>query len=251
MAVIKSLEKTYMLKRVCIPEYYLGGNVEFLGETWKNQGLGLALSAKTYIQNVIPKFEGLFGKEFKPIKTPMSEGYHPEVDDSALCTEDESAKYRSIIGCCICICIIVLGRFDIAYATSSMGRFSMLPREGHLKAVKRILSYLKTFPKGRVIIDTSYPDHSVYHVEYHSNWMEFYPDASDEIPKDLPPEKGPRVRMTVYVDADHAHNLVTRRSITGILVMLNNTPIRWISKHQKTVETSIYGSESVASRVAT
>jgi hypothetical protein len=82
-----------------IPEYYLGENVEFLGEAWKNQGLGLAISAKTYIQNVIPKFEDLFGKEFKPIKTPMREGYHPEVDDSPLCTEDESAKYGSIIVC--------------------------------------------------------------------------------------------------------------------------------------------------------
>jgi hypothetical protein len=57
--------------------------------------------------------------------------------------------------------------------------------------------------------------------------------------------------MTVYVDADLAHDLVTRKSITGILVMLNNTPIRWISKRQKTVETSTYGSELVASRVAT
>jgi hypothetical protein len=38
MAVIKSLEKAYMLKSVGIPEYNLGGNVEFLGETWKNQG---------------------------------------------------------------------------------------------------------------------------------------------------------------------------------------------------------------------
>jgi hypothetical protein len=126
----------------------------------------------------------------------------------------------------------------------------MLPREGHLKAVKRILSYLKRFPNGRVIIDTSYPDHSLYPIEDHSNWMEFYPDASEEIPKDLPHEKGPRVRMTVYVDADHAHDLVTWRSITGILVMLNNTPIRWISKRQKTVETSTYGSEWVASRIA-
>jgi hypothetical protein len=32
MAVIKALEKTYMLKSVGIPEYYLSGNVEFLGE---------------------------------------------------------------------------------------------------------------------------------------------------------------------------------------------------------------------------
>jgi hypothetical protein len=116
----------------------------------------------------------------------------------------------------------------------------MLAKEGNLKAVKRILSYLKTFPKGRVIIDTSYPDHAMYPVEDHSNWMEFYPDAGEEIPKELPLEKRPRFRMTVYVDADNVHDLVTRRSIRGILVILNNTPIRWISKCQKTVETSTY-----------
>jgi hypothetical protein len=91
----------------------------------------------------------------------------------------------------------------------------------------------------------------VYPVEDHSNWIGFYPDASEEIPKDLPLEKWPRVRMTVYVDADHAHDHVTRRSISGILVMINNTTIIWISKRQKTVETSTYGSELVASRVAT
>jgi hypothetical protein len=86
-------------------------------------------------------------------------------------------------------------------------------------------------------------------VEDHSNWIEFYPDSGEEISKDLP-EKGPRVRMTVYVDA-YANDLVTIISITGILVMLNNTPIRWISKRQKTVETSNYGSELVASKIAT
>jgi hypothetical protein len=179
----------------------------------------------------------------------MSEGYHPEVDDSPLCTKNDPSKYRSIIGCCIWI--IVLGRFDITYTTSAMSRFNMLTIEGHLKAVKRILSYLKTFPKARVIIGTSYPAHSMYPIEDHSNWMEFYPDAIEDIPKDLPPEKRPRVRMTVYVDADHSHDLVIRRSITGILVMLNKTPIRWVSKLQKTVETSTYGSELVVSRVTT
>jgi hypothetical protein len=166
MLVIKSLEKTYMLKSVGIPEYYLGGNVEFLRGAWKNQGLGLFLLAKTYIQNVIPTFEGLFGKNIKAIKTLMSEGYHAEVDDSPLCTEDDSAKYRLII--CYYIWIIFLGRFDMAYATSAMSWFNMLSIGGHLKAVKTILSYLKTFPKGRVVIDTSYPDHSMYTIEDHS-----------------------------------------------------------------------------------
>jgi hypothetical protein len=80
-------------KGVGIPEYYLGANVELLGEAWENQGLGLAILTKTYIQNFIPKFEGLFGKEFKTIKTTISERYHPEVDDSPLCTEDDCAKH--------------------------------------------------------------------------------------------------------------------------------------------------------------
>jgi hypothetical protein len=70
LAVIKALEKTYMLKSVGIPEYYLCGNVEFLGEARKNQGLRLALSSKNYIQNVIPKFEGLLAKSSSPSKHP-------------------------------------------------------------------------------------------------------------------------------------------------------------------------------------
>jgi hypothetical protein len=125
----------------------------------------------------------------------MSEGYHPEVDDTPLCTKEDSARHRSIIGCCIWI--IVLGRFDIAYATSAMSRFNMAPREGHLKAVKRILAYLKTC--------------FVYPGEDHPIWKDFYPDSEEEIPNDLSMSKGPKFRMTVYVDADHAHDLITRR----------------------------------------
>jgi hypothetical protein len=60
-----------------------------------------------------------------------------------------------------------------------------------------------------------------------------------------------KVQITVMVDADHAHCEVTRRSVTGILVFVNSTPIRWFSKMQKTVETSTYGSELVAARIAT
>jgi len=33
-------------------------------------------------------------------------------------------------------------------------------------------------------------------------------------------------------------------------MFINNTPIKWISKRQRTVETSTYGSEMVAARIA-
>jgi hypothetical protein len=100
----------------------------------------------------------------------------------------------------------------------------MLPREGHLKAAKIILFYFKTFPKGRIIVDTTYPNHSIYPIEYHSNWKDFYPDFEEQIPNYLPKSKGPKIRMTVYVDADLAHDLVTRKSLTNILLKLNFNP---------------------------
>ena len=116
-----------------------------------------------------------------------------------------------------------------------------------------VFGYLKKFKKGKIIIDPSYPDHSSFDVADYDNWKEYYPDFEEMQPGDdeKPPAKGPKVRMTVYKDADHAHDLVTRRSVSGILLFLNNTPVRWISKRQKTVETSTYGSELVAGKMAT
>ena len=40
----------------------------------------------------------------------------------------------------------------------------------------------------------------------------------------------------------------TGRSVTGVLHMINKTPIDWYSKKQATVETATYGSEFVAAR---
>jgi hypothetical protein len=220
-----------------------------MDQHWAKENIGLAFSAATYIQNIIPKFEKLFDQTFSPIKTPMAEDLHPEADDSPLCSDVDAARFRSIIGSANWV--ITLGRFDISYATMALSRFNMAPRENHLKAAKRILCYLKQFHKGRILFDTSYPDHSKYVTESHHTWGEFYPDAMEELPYDMPIPKGKAVRLTIYVDADHAHDIVTRRSITGIIVLANNTPVRWVSKRQKTVESSTYGSELVAARIAT
>ena len=75
------------------------------------------------------------------------------------------------------------------------------------------------------------------------NWIEFYPDACEEIPHDMPEPQGKLGKITVYVDADHASDKVTRRSVTGIILLLNNTPLVWVCKKQRTVETSTCGTE--------
>jgi hypothetical protein len=88
------------------------------------------------------------------------------------------------------------------------------------------------------MVDSSCPDHSQHTISDLDNWKEFYPDAEEDIPPAMPKPKGKPAQVTCYVDADHAHDVVTRKSVTGILIMINNMPIKRISKRQKTVETS-------------
>jgi hypothetical protein len=54
--------------------------------------------------------------------------------------------------------------------------------------------------------------------------------------------------MTFSIDVHCEYELVLRRSITIIHVIINNILIIWISKFQKTVETSHYSSEFVTSK---
>ena len=80
-------------------------------------------------------------------------------------------------------------------------------------------------------------------------WTEFYPDAVENLPADRPETKGELCTITCYVDADNTKDKLTRRSVTGILMLLNNTSISWYSKCQKMVESSTYRSELVAFRI--
>jgi hypothetical protein len=57
--------------------------------------------------------------------------------------------------------------------------------------------------------------------------------------------------MIDFVDSDHAGDLLTRRSRTGVLVYLNRAPIIWYSKKQNSVESSTFGSEFMALKTAT
>ena len=57
------------------------------------------------------------------------------------------------------------------------------------------------------------------------------------------------IDITVYFDTSFACDLMTRRSVTGIIVFFGSTPMRWHCNEQNTVETSTYGAEIVAGRL--
>ncbi len=107
--------------------------------------------------------------------------------------------------------------------------------------------------KSSIVVDPKYPDHSQFDVADYDQWKEIYPDVEEMIPseQECPTPTGPNFRITAYKDSDHTHDVVTRRSVTVILLFVNNIPAKWISKHQSTVETSTYSAELVAVKVAT
>ena len=248
--VIKTVKETYDLKGVGPPEYYLGGNVEDMDEHWTKKNIRWSLNASTYVSGIIPKLERLMSETFAKFSSPMSESYHPELDDSQFLNNEDGSKYRSIIGSLNWA--ITLGRFDIQYATSTMARFNCAPRMGHMKGVIRIVGYLKKVAslKPRLLVNPSSPRHEKYPSQDHGTWEEFYPEAIEEIPPDMPTSRGKEMKVTIWVDADHAHDQVTRKSVTGIVVMINGMVYKTVSKRQATVESSTYGSELVASRIA-
>ena len=114
----------------------------------------------------------------------------------------------------------------------------------------RVFGYLDNHPTGRIVIDPNYHDRTKYTPARRENWDELYPDATEDIPVDMPTPKGKEVKLAIFVDAYHARDKVTRQYVTGILILINNTPIRFCCKRRQTVEMSTYGSEMVAARIA-
>jgi hypothetical protein len=70
------------------------------------------------------------------------------------------------------------------------------------------------------------------------DWTEFYGNAKELMPDDMPPPLGKDVDLRMMVDSDHAGDRRIRRSRTGFLIFCNMALIDWVSKKQPTIETS-------------
>jgi len=142
MAIINELKKTYIMKDVGNPQYYLGGDVIDLGTEWEKEGITSTFSAEIYITNALSKVAKLCDLEgFKKANTPIHEDYYAELDESNLVPPEKISLYQSLLYSAIWI--IKLGRFDISYAINTLSRYPMAPREGHMKALHRVFGYLR------------------------------------------------------------------------------------------------------------
>ena len=232
------------------PKVYLGGDLSKIDNVegkpcW-------SMSSDKYCSALVKNVEQVLKNKNLRLQSkcvaPLRHGYKPELD----CTGELKAEglqwYQEIIGCLRWA--VELGRIDILLETSLMSQHLALPREGHLEQVLHIVGYLKAHPKFRILFDDSKPRVNERWFQSY-DWFDFYRDAKEPIPPNMPEPRGLDALISCFVDDNHAGNVKNRRSQTGILIFVNKAPIHWYSKRQATVESSTFGAEFCAMRNAT
>jgi hypothetical protein len=254
-AIMDSIGQAYVVKEGSVkpPEIYLGANIQKYQlpngkEVW-------SMSSEQYVKESLNTVRALLQEDGRELRSgkrqgrnPLPAGYRPELDTTPELDADKGSRYLQLIG--ILRWAIELGRIDINYEVAIMSQYSALPREGHLEAVYHIFLYLSKHEQSRLVFDDTMPTINKNHFNTDADWKDFYGDVKEEDPRYMPEPLGKPVQISCFVDANHAGNVVTRRSHTGVLIFVQNAPILWYSKKQATVEASTFGSELVALRIA-
>jgi hypothetical protein len=220
------------------PTYYLGSNIKKVNNY-------LHISSTKYIKETLRKYQEKYGGVNKE-NTPLAKMKNPELDDSTVLIGDKISHYQHIIG--TGQWTIVAGRFDLTFAISSSSRFSAAPRQGHLALAKKVFGYLRKYPKRGYMINPEPPQiDAPYDVvqlkqDFGGQYLYFHEDMDPRFPTPLIKE----LDINIFCHADHAHDKVTVRSVTGIFGFVGSTPAGWSSKRQASVQTSTYGAEFTA-----
>jgi hypothetical protein len=235
------------------PPQYLGGKLPEV--TIRNGTKVWAFGSCQYVQSAVRNVEDHLTKarEKLPYKapTPLSSWYCLEIDVSPELGEDDAFYLHSLDG--VLWWIVELGRVDTGVEVSTMSSHLALPWVGHLKELYHIFTYLKAHSNTEMVFNPV-PVALDMNLFEQQDWLHLpygCEGLTKELPDNMPKPCGPSMTMQVFVDADHAGDLLTWRSWTGFIIFLNEASIYWSSKKQTSCKTSSFGSELVAMKQAT
>ena len=135
--------------------------------------------------------------------------------------------YRNLLG--ELMYAYVIGRMDIGFAVCLAARFCEAPHEEHFRALSRITKYLRATKEWGIIFRRPTP--LQYLQRAHFNWL-----ADDPTLPFFPLFR--RRDLLALLDAAHATDLKTRRSVTGLFILFGGAAIAWKSRLQSLVATS-------------
>ena len=244
----KEIGKYWLLKNNSLgpPNIYLGNKVT---KVYLENGVSAwAFSSSQYVQNAVASVETYLRSVNKSLPkqapAPFTADYRPEIDISPVLNAYESSYFQSLIG--ILRWIVELGRIEITCEVSMMASMMASPREGHLNQLFHIFAYLKLKHNSELVLDPTILDIDDQEFPL-EDWSHTpFGHAKETLPPNAPKPYGIGFIVRAFVDSDHAGDVITRKSRTGFIILLNNPPIYWSSKKQGGIETSAYGSEFMA-----
>jgi hypothetical protein len=145
----------------------------------------------------------------------------------------------------------ILGRYDLTMANSSLSRFASEPREGHLAMAVGVIGYLRNFPDLGIAIDPrDFPNIPPFDENQRESLRSEYGTEEEEISPNDPVPRGRPLTLTVMSDSDWAHDVVTRRSISGVAVFIGRTMVYAKASRQTGIAASSFSAEMAAGRTA-
>jgi hypothetical protein len=209
----KEIGQHFVLQEESIgpPSQYLGGKL--CGVTLENGTKAWAFGSCQYVQAAVCNVEDHLAKtgEKFPFKapTPLSSGYRPEIDVSPELGDTDSSYFYSLVG--VLWWIVELGRVNIDVQVSMMSSHLALPQAGHLKEIYHIFAYLKAHSNTEMVFNPRpvTPDMTLFERQDWSYSPYGCEGLNKDLPSNIPKSLGPSMRMLVFVDADHAGDLIT------------------------------------------
>jgi hypothetical protein len=127
----------------------------------------------------------------------------PLLSDTSLAplSVDEIQSYAAMVGCLQYLACV--SRPDLTFAASQLACYMAKPTREHLIEAKRALRYLASTRKYKLSLGGAGP-----------------------------------LKAVIYSDADFANCPVSRRSITGYVMMLGDSPVAWASRRQPIITKS-------------
>nr|GEW60625.1 retrovirus-related Pol polyprotein from transposon TNT 1-94 [Tanacetum cinerariifolium] len=171
----QQLDDEFSIKNLGPLKYFLGIEVSKMSD-------GLVLSQRKYILDIL-KDSGMLG--CRPSAFPFEQG--TKLDKGEEEARVDATQYRRLVER---VLYLHATRPDVTYAVNVLSQFVSDPRQNHLEAAKRVLSYLKGTPGQGILL----------------------------------PRKGPTT-LTAYCDLDWLGCPFTRRSRTGYLLLFSGGPI--------------------------
>lgn len=134
----------------------------------------------------------------KPVSTPLEQNHKLAIDEGDFFGDPQG--YRRLVGRLV---YLTFTRPELTYAVNMLAQFMQHPRTKHWDAATRVVRYLKGCPGQGIFLSAD----------------------SD-------------LQLTAYCDSDWSTCPMTRRSVSGFIVMLGNSPVAWKTKKQDIVSHS-------------